>query len=101
MDFEWDIYKAIANWLKHRIGFNEAATVFNDEDALVIELPKRSADSESRFQVPGGITRGQNVNALIVSVVFTLRNGSKVYRLISARSASHRERKLYERQNRS
>jgi uncharacterized protein len=101
MDFEWDIYKAIANQLKHRIGFNEAIAVFYDEGALVTRLPKRSADSESRFQAIGGIIRGQKVDPLILSVVFTIRHETKMYRLISARPASRRERKLYELQNRS
>jgi len=32
--FEWDPQKAIANFHKHRVSFEEAATLFSDPDAL-------------------------------------------------------------------
>jgi uncharacterized DUF497 family protein len=32
--FDWDIAKAIANFEKHRVPFEEAATVFGDSNAL-------------------------------------------------------------------
>jgi hypothetical protein len=32
--FDWDISKAMANWHKHGVGFEVAATVFQDPLAL-------------------------------------------------------------------
>lgn len=32
--FEWDVQKAIANFEKHGVSFEEAATIFADPDGL-------------------------------------------------------------------
>lgn len=40
--FTWDITKAIANFEKHGVPFEEAATVFDDSDALDGEDPGHS-----------------------------------------------------------
>ena len=34
--FEWDINKAQTNLTKHKVSFEEAATIFADEDSLTI-----------------------------------------------------------------
>ncbi|WP_263381779.1 BrnT family toxin [Granulicella arctica] len=44
MYFEWDRKKAIANKQKHGVAFEEAATVFKDEDAKVYSDPDHSDD---------------------------------------------------------
>ncbi len=40
--FEWDRAKAIANLRKHRVSFEEAQTVFYDENAKRIPDPEHS-----------------------------------------------------------
>jgi len=42
MHFEWDPAKAKANKRKHGLSFEEAETVFFDENALVIPDPDHS-----------------------------------------------------------
>ena len=50
--FEWDDEKNKGNKRKHGIGFDEAATVFFDEFALVFDDPDHS-DEEERFLIIG------------------------------------------------
>jgi uncharacterized DUF497 family protein len=50
--FEWDRRKAASNHRKHGIGFAEGATVFADDQALLLADPDRS-DEESRFLLVG------------------------------------------------
>ena len=60
--FEWDKTKNILNIKKHGIDFNEAATVFLDDEALLIEDEKHSGE-EDRFVLLGF---SQKANLLIV-----------------------------------
>ena len=46
MQFEWDSRKAKANARKHRVTFDEAATVFGDPLALTFVDPDHSSDEE-------------------------------------------------------
>ncbi len=87
MIYEWDRGKAAANRLKHGIDFADAATIFGDELALTIE--ELSAD-EPRFVKMGTSAIGQ-----VLVVVYTWRGDG--IRLISARAATPRERRSYER----
>ncbi|MEO6331589.1 MAG: BrnT family toxin, partial [Gemmatimonadaceae bacterium] len=50
--FEWDPAKAAANLKKHGVGFEEAQTVFEDEEALLMADPDHS-DEEERFILLG------------------------------------------------
>jgi uncharacterized DUF497 family protein len=50
--FEWDARKAAANEKKHGISFDEARTVFFDENAKLIDDPDHSDDDE-RFVLLG------------------------------------------------
>ena len=50
--FEWDPAKAAANARKHGVGFEEAATAFSDDFALVIDDPDHS-DQEDRLVLLG------------------------------------------------
>lgn len=52
MQFEWDENKNTINKSKHRISFEEAETVFYDENALVISDPEHSFEEE-RFLILG------------------------------------------------
>lgn len=85
---EWDSEKAKHNIKKHRVTFEEAATVFGDLLSVTIDDPLHSR-SEHRL-----ITIGtSNRNRLLV-VVHTDR-GDRV-RIISARTATRAERTDYE-----
>ena len=87
--FEWDKTKNILNIKKHGIDFNEAATVFLDDEALLIEDEKHS-DEEDRFVLLGF---SQKANLLIVCHCY--RTNEEVIRIISARKATKNETKQY------
>lgn len=91
MNFEWDPAKARRNRRKHRVSFQEAATVFGDPLAMTFLDPDHSA-SEQRF-----ITVGVSSTNRILIVAHTDR-GENV-RIISARRATQTERKYYEEEN--
>lgn len=82
----WDGRKADQNASKHGVTFEEAATVFADPLALIIE-------DESHPE--NGRIIGESIAARILLVVFVERGGD-VLRLISARRATRRERRRYE-----
>ncbi len=50
---EWDSKKAVANYAKHGVSFDEAATVLEDDSALLIPDPAHSK-AEDRFILLGG-----------------------------------------------
>ena len=90
MKFEWDENKAAINLRKHKIGFALAATVFDDPYALIALDTKHSSSAEKREWIIGMSEDG------VLVVVFTKRYLGQVYRIISARKASRKERKVYE-----
>ena len=85
--FEYDPAKNAANMLKHRVGFSEAATCFDDQHALILE---DAVEGELRWLAFGYSDRGR-----ILAVSFTVRGD--VNRLISARKATAREKDTYAR----
>lgn len=87
-NFEWDEDKALANFKKHRVTFEEARTVFADPFAVTINDPKHSI-GEHRF-IDIGMSKDQRV--LVVS--YTERN--RKIRLINGRKATVKERRIYE-----
>ncbi len=88
LSFEWDEEKAKANFSKHRVGFDEATTVFTDPFSVTIHDPDHSAD-ERRYIDIGSSGKGR-----VLVVVYTER-GSTI-RIVTCRKATMRERKLYE-----
>ena len=42
-DFVWDVDKADANWQKHRIRFEDAATVFADPLFVLVDASRNSS----------------------------------------------------------
>jgi uncharacterized DUF497 family protein len=86
--FEWDPEKALVNKRKHRVSFEEAATVFGDPLSLTIADPIHSTD-EDRF-----IILGQSDKGRLLVVVHVERE--KRIRIISARVAMSKERRNYE-----
>lgn len=88
--FEWDEKKNAMNQKKHRISFEEAKTVFDDVEALIIDDPDHSIDEE-RFIILGFSSRA---NLLVVCHCY--RQNDSVIRIISARKATAREADQYE-----
>ena len=87
--FEWDPEKNEINKRKHQVSFEEAQTVFYDEEAKVIDDPEHSADEE-RFIILGFSKRA---NLLVVCHCY--RASETVIRIISARKATKTEMRQY------
>lgn len=89
--FEWDENKNRANRKKHGIGFDTAVRVFLDPN--FIQRPERVVGGEERWQTVGSIDGG----FVVVLVAHTIREegASVLIRIISARNATPRERRLY------
>jgi uncharacterized DUF497 family protein len=88
--FEWDERKATVNRRKHGVSFEEARTVFFDEDALLRPDEEHSED-EDRF-----VLLGLSKRLRMLVVCHCYRQGDEVIRLISARRANAFERQQYE-----
>ncbi len=90
--FSWDIQKAILNFDKHRVSFEEAATTFDDQNGLDwADLEHSKTESRRKRLAQSDLNR-------ILLVVYTIRkltNGKETTRIISARHASKREREAY------
>jgi len=86
--FDWDPQKAKQNVRKHQVSFEEAETAILDELSKTTLDPDRSP-SEDRF-----ITFGVSARRRLLVVCYTHRAES--IRIISARTATKRERELYE-----
>ncbi len=89
LTFEWDERKAQQNIQKHKVSFEEAVTVFADPLSLTILDPLHS-EEEDRF-----VTMGMSLKGRLLVVVHTERGDA--VRIISARLATRRERRTYER----
>jgi uncharacterized protein len=89
--FEWDARKSASNARKHGVTFQEAQSAFADPDGKVIDDPDHS-DEEERY-----VLLGFSYALRLLVVVHTLREGSEVIRIISARKATPRETTFYRR----
>jgi len=88
--FEWDNKKNLSNEKKHKVSFEEARSVFFDENARLIADPEHSEDEE-RF-----ILLGLSNKLRLLVVVHTYRKNDEIIRIISARKAAKSESKFYE-----
>ena len=84
--FVWDEEKHRANIIKHKVSFNEAASVFDDVKALYIPDEKHSGHEE-RFLILG---MSEKINLLMVCHCYC--NGDSFIRIISARKATTSQR---------
>ena len=91
MQFKWDEHKAAANLAKHGISFTAATFVFDDSDRFSVPDTKRE-HGETRINTTGMVN-----GVLIATVTHTGRNG--ITRIISARHATRKERKIYHGQH--
>ena len=87
--FAWDPTKGRANRRKHGISFEEAQTVFYDENAREYSDPDHS-ESEERF-----ILLGMSRRLRVLVVCHCYRESEAVIRIISARRADRSEEEEY------
>ena len=87
--FEWDEAKNRENIKKHGVAFEEAQTVFLDENAIRFYDPDHSQD-EDRF-----IMLGMGCRLRVLVVCHCFRVSDSVVRIISARKAQKREAASY------
>ncbi|MDD5174353.1 MAG: BrnT family toxin [Candidatus Omnitrophica bacterium] len=86
--FDWDNSKASLNKRKHGVSFEEAQTVFYDENAIEYFDPDHSED-EDRF-----IMLGFSFKLRMLVVCYCTRTANTI-RIISARKATRREADNY------
>jgi uncharacterized DUF497 family protein len=91
MRFVWDEEKNRRNRAKHGVSFEAAKLVFDDPRA--ISQVDETQQDEERW-----ITIGLAARVVVLLVVHTAREegGEETIRIISARKATPRERKVYE-----
>ena len=84
--FTWDPAKARSNLAKHGVTFETAATIF---DGRIVELPDERFDYGEVRWVAIGLADNREL-----TVVYTVTENDR-FRLISARGATTKERRLY------
>ena len=89
LSFAWDEHKAAQNARKHKVSFEEAMSVFLDENAVEFFDPDHSED-EDRF-----LMLGVSWRLRLLVVHYSLRRRGRQIRIISARKATKNEAKAY------
>ena len=89
--FEWDDQKAKENLKKHKISFQEGATIFHDTFVATMPDPDHSEEEERHISI------GRSAKGRLLVVNHTER-GTKT-RIISCRNATANERERYEEGN--
>ncbi|MGE0423627.1 MAG: BrnT family toxin [Reyranellaceae bacterium] len=84
--FTWDLAKARSNLVKHGVAFETAATIF---DGRTVELPDDRFNYGEEHWVAIGLANDREL-----TVVYTVTDDDR-FRLISARGATTKERRLY------
>lgn len=86
--FEWDDEKNVANQQKHGVSFENASELFTSGAPYLELFDHAHSDVEERLIAVGPTARG------VLVVVWTERDDN-VTRIISARLATKRERRMY------
>jgi len=89
IEFEWNSAKAMANFRKHGVSFEEAQSVFYDELAVQF-FDEEHSTSEERFLLLGMSTSGH-----LLLVCHCEREAANIIRIISARKATKAESTFY------
>jgi len=88
LKYEWDEYKSLVNKQKHKVSFEEAATVFDYPLSVTFDDPDHSIIDKRE------LTIGYSIKNRLLIVSSTIRKNS--IRIISVRLATKQERKEYE-----
>ncbi len=89
--FEWSKKKEIANFRKHGIKFDEAQTVFFDENAIEFYDEDHSL-KEVRYLMVGISSK---FKILLTSYTVIQEKDEEIIRIISSRKATEKEQKVY------
>jgi uncharacterized protein len=95
MRFEWDPKKELINIKKHGIDFIMASKVFDDPNVALIKDRIDDETGEQRWHAIGVASIDEEAALLAVAHVHRGKNEEEIVRIISAREASNRERRLY------
>ena len=91
-NFEWDPQKAAANYRKHGVSFDRAASVFLDPEALSL-YDHAHSEGEDRWITLGMDSQGR---LLVISHTWHEVEGKAARcRIISARKATNTEARKY------
>jgi hypothetical protein len=90
-EFEWDSGKSFSNLTKHGISFDLARRAF--EDPNIVTFNSYFEGGELRYDAIGKVS-----DLSYMRVTFTMRvcDGVERIRIISARKADRRERRIYD-----
>ena len=91
IEFEWDASKAVSNAKKHGVTFDEAKSVFYDDFAVQF-FDDENSELEDRFLILGYSNQSR-----ILLICHCEKESGNLIRIISARKATAKERKLYKR----
>jgi len=91
IEFDWDQWNIQKNESKHGVSKLEAESLFYDEDFILYPDVRHSTPKETRY-----IAYATSYTHRILMCAFTIR-ANKI-RIISVRSASRKERSLYEKE---
>ena len=91
LKFDWDQWNIQKNESKHGISRLEAESIFFDEYLIIFKDEIHSTEKEKRW-----ICYGKSINSKVLMCSFTIRNDR--LRIISCRSASIKERGIYEKE---
>ena len=89
LNFQWDDDKAALNQKNHKVGFDEARTVFDDPLAVIFYDEDHSIEEHRKVIV------GHSVRRRLLLVFFT-QVAENIIRIFSARKATRTERTDYE-----
>ncbi len=90
ISFAWDLKKNSENIKKHGISFDEAKSVFYDDNARMMHDPDHS-EYEERFLILG---LSEKLNILVVCHCYHEKDN--IIRIISARKATKYEKNQYQ-----
>ncbi|MDJ0598601.1 MAG: BrnT family toxin [Crocosphaera sp.] len=83
--FEWDNEKNRINQKKHGVSFEEAKTVFYDDNAIQF-WDEDHSEEEERF-----LLLGRSSKMRILLIIHCFREQESIIRIISARKATQKE----------
>ena len=93
--FQWNETKAVANFKKHKVSFEEARSVFYDEFAIQF-FDDENSDSEDRFILLGLSSESRILVVCHCERSVVEKDKSETIRIISARKATKNERSFYQ-----
>jgi uncharacterized DUF497 family protein len=89
IEFAWDERKHRINQQKHGVHFEEAQSVFYDENARLIDDPEHSFDEER------SVLLGMSYRFRLLVVCHAFYEEKNLIRIISARPATKHEQRQY------